>query len=81
MASAARSDSPKNNNNNTADPMMTSSTKASNSEEASSSTMMPSSVITPYFNEDQWSKTSKYFAEIESLYILGKHYPKPIGNN
>lgn len=80
MASAARSDSPKN-NNNTADPtMMTSSTQAK-SEEASSSTMMTSSVITPYFNEDQWSKTSKYFAEIESLYILGKHYPKPIGND
>ena len=25
------------------------------------------------------SKNSKYFSEIESLYILGKHYPNPIG--
>ena len=25
------------------------------------------------------SKNSKYFSEIDSLYILGKHYPNPIG--
>lgn len=30
-------------------------------------------------DEGKKSKSSKYLSEIEELYILGKHYKKPIG--
>jgi outer membrane protein assembly factor BamD (BamD/ComL family) len=30
-------------------------------------------------NNNNLNKSEKYFSELETLYILGKHYPKPIG--
>jgi hypothetical protein len=30
-------------------------------------------------NESESSKNSKYFSELNELYILGKNYEKPIG--
>lgn len=72
--SSSRSDSPKN---------ITTSAKqepqSSGESTGAATTTLLSSITLSYYNDDQWTKSSKYFSEIENLYILGKNYPKPIG--